>query len=59
LLKYKDIPTSIITDFMKSAAYAYTGIVLFNNFVERDGKIKLIEFFADGGSSGFRLNVNM
>ncbi len=57
MLKYKDIPNSIISDFLNSVAFTYTGIVLFNNFVERNGKIKAIEFFAKDVSSYIELHV--
>ncbi len=46
---------------MQSAAFSPLGIVLFNNFVEKDGKIRAIEFFANSLSSiniNFQLNVN-
>jgi len=32
---------------MTTQAYSNIGIVLFNNFVERDGKIKAIELFTN------------
>jgi len=32
---------------MTSQAYPNIGIVLFNNFVERDDKIKAIEYFSN------------
>ncbi len=57
MLKYKDIPTTITTNFMNSVAYPFTGIVLFNNFAEKDGKIRAIEFFTSYASSQFELNV--
>ena len=52
-----DIPNSIISDNLNSMAFAYNGIVLFNNFVERDSKIKAIEFYSNSGLISFQLSV--
>jgi hypothetical protein len=46
---------------MSSAAFPYTGIALFNNFIEGDEKIIAIEFFANSLPTyliSFQLNVN-
>ncbi len=45
---------------MQSAAFPPLGIVLFNNYVERDGQIRAIELFANSLtiSTSFQIKVN-
>ena len=52
------VPFKIISDSLNSVAYAYTGIVLFNNFAERNSKINGIELYANSAQSSFQLYVN-
>ena len=52
-----DIPNSIISDNLNSMAFAYNGIVLYNNFVDKDSKIKIIEFYSEFGL--FQLSVTI
>ena len=42
---------------LKSVAFAYNGIALFNCFVDKNSTIKAIEFFANGANGQFQLNV--
>ena len=44
---------------MKSVAYAFNGIVLFNNYVEKDSKVKAIRFYANSDPGSFQLKVKI
>jgi hypothetical protein len=56
---YKDVPNSIISSQLNSAAFPFNAICLFNNYVQTDSKISAIEFYANSLSaiSSFRIYV--
>ena len=55
----KDVPNSIITDYLYSVAYSYAGIALFNHFVDNvdSNKISGIGIYSNLISVGFQLKV--
>jgi hypothetical protein len=52
------VPFSIKTVSLTSSAMIYSGIFLFNNFIEKNSSfIKGVEFYNGGKSGFFRINV--